>query len=75
MRRYDRNKESHTALSLKTLRYLLLSVTGMVVDIYIIKALIVVHSEPPAVLQLPDPVAEDGLAVADAESQVASKLC
>ena len=42
--------------------------------IYIIEALIIVHSEPPAVLTLPDPVAEDSLLVADAEGQISGEL-
>ena len=45
------------------------------VDIYIFKGLIIVHSEPPAVLELPDPVAQHGLLVADAEGEVARELC
>ena len=47
----------------------------LIVDTYIIKALIIVHSEPPVVLQLSDPVAQDGLLVADTESQIPSELC
>ena len=40
----------------------------------LIKAVIIVHRELVGVRQLPDPVEEDGLAVADAERQVSGEL-
>ena len=42
---------------------------------HLIKAVVIVHSELAGVLEVSDPVQQDGLVVADAECQITSKLC